>query len=95
MIGGGPAGLSVAWQLWMKGHDPVVYEKEGKAGRQDDRHDSPQPIPDEVLNHELQRIREVIEFVSLEQPLTVERFMQIRDSSDFVVIAVGVRNRPS
>lgn len=91
VIGGGPAGLSVAWQLWMKGHEPVVYEKEEKPGGKMSATIPRSRIPDEVLNHELQRIREVIEFVSLEQPLTVERFMQIRDSSDFVVIAVGAQ----
>jgi len=26
IIGGGAAGLSVAWQLWLKGHEPVIWE---------------------------------------------------------------------
>jgi len=91
VIGGGPAGLSVAWQLWMKGHGPVVYDKSEKLGGKMAATIPRSRIPDEVLNHELQRVREVIEHVYLEQPLTTETFMQIRDSFDFVVVAVGAQ----
>ncbi|MCK7468348.1 MAG: hypothetical protein MZU91_09685 [Desulfosudis oleivorans] len=33
VIGGGASGLSVAWQLWLKGHEAVIIEAEKAVGR--------------------------------------------------------------
>ncbi|OPY11804.1 MAG: NAD-dependent dihydropyrimidine dehydrogenase subunit PreT [Syntrophus sp. PtaB.Bin001] len=91
VIGGGPAGLSVAWQLWLKGHEPVIYDMSEKLGGKMTATIPRDRIPDEVLNHELQRIREAVEHVHLQQPLTPGTFTQIRESFDYVVIAVGAQ----
>ena len=92
VIGGGPAGLSVAWQLWMKGHEPILYDKTEDLGGKMTATIPRSRIPDEVLTHELHRVRKVIEYVALQQSLTPDTFTQIRESADFVVIAVGAQN---
>ncbi|MCD6281529.1 MAG: NAD(P)-binding protein [Deltaproteobacteria bacterium] len=32
IIGGRPAGISAAWQLWLKGHEPVIFETAKELG---------------------------------------------------------------
>ena len=43
VIGGGPAGISVAWQIRMKGHEAVVFDMAKTPGRQDHRRHPQQP----------------------------------------------------
>ena len=91
VIGGGPAGLSVAWQLWLKGHRPVVYEKERALGGKITATIPRERIPDEIVEHEIHRVQGLIPHVRLEHPLTKEDFLKIRAEHDFVVIATGAQ----
>jgi NADPH-dependent glutamate synthase beta subunit-like oxidoreductase/NAD-dependent dihydropyrimidine dehydrogenase PreA subunit len=91
VIGGGASGLSVAWQLWMKGHEPVIYEmRERLGGKITDMIPSSR-IPDEVVKHELNRVSEQVTHINLNHPLTKEDFLQLREKHDFTVIAVGAQ----
>ena len=91
IIGGGPAGLSVAWQLWLKGHQPVVYDMGEKLGGKIADVIPSSRIPDEVVEHELNRINEKIEHVHLKNPLGKGEFLKLRGECDFLVIATGAQ----
>ena len=91
IIGGGPAGLSVAWQLWMTGHTPVIYEiREQLGGKITDTIPKTR-IPDDVVAHELNRVQERIGQVFLKKPLTRKDFQKLKAKHDFMVIAAGAQ----
>jgi len=89
VLGGGPAGLSMAWQLYLKGHQPVIYEKGEKLGGKISSMIPRERIPDEIVENELKRIEGLIPHVRLGHDLTREDYTRIRAEHDFVVIATG------
>ncbi len=91
VVGGGPAGLSVAWQLRLKGHAATVYEVAGRLGGKFTRVIPESRIPPEVVETELNRIREVLPHVHLQQPLGREEIARMREDFDFVVLATGAQ----
>jgi NADPH-dependent glutamate synthase beta subunit-like oxidoreductase/glutamate synthase domain-containing protein 3/NAD-dependent dihydropyrimidine dehydrogenase PreA subunit len=91
VIGGGPAGLSVAWQLWMMGHSPVIYEIRERLGGKITDSIPKTRIPDAIVAHELNRVRERIEQVFLKKSPTRRDFQRIKARHDFVVIAAGAQ----
>lgn len=91
IIGGGPAGLSVAWQLRLKGHQPVVYDMRKRLGGKIIATIPRSRIPDEVLEHELSRLEGEIPRKHLKHPLTAEEFGKLSAKFDAVVIAVGAQ----
>lgn len=91
VIGGGASGLSAAWQLRMKGHEPVVYEARKRLGGKIHETIPRSRIPDEVLEHELTRLEGEISHKKLKHPLTEKEFRQLYEKSDVVVIAAGAR----
>jgi NADPH-dependent glutamate synthase beta subunit-like oxidoreductase/glutamate synthase domain-containing protein 3/ferredoxin len=91
VIGGGVSGLSVAWQLWMKGHEPVIYEMRGRLGGKITDMIPSSRIPNDVVEYELNRMSEQITHVHLNHPLTHEKFLQLKNTYDFIVIAVGAQ----
>jgi NADPH-dependent glutamate synthase beta subunit-like oxidoreductase/NAD-dependent dihydropyrimidine dehydrogenase PreA subunit len=91
VIGGGAAGLSVAWQLWIKGHEPVIYEMRENLGGKMTGMVPRSRIPSEVVEHELNRVSERIGHIHLNHSLTKEEFLQLKGEFDFVVIATGAQ----
>ncbi len=91
VVGGGPAGLSVAWQLRLKGHEATVYEVAGRLGGKFTRVIPESRIPREVIETELNRIREALPHVYLQQPLGREEVARLREDFDFLVIATGAQ----
>ncbi len=91
IIGGGPAGLSVAWQLWMKGHEPVVYDFQERLGGKITATIPESRIPEDVVDHELKRVSDRINWKRLSAPLGRKAFTKIREDHDFVVIAAGAQ----
>jgi NADPH-dependent glutamate synthase beta subunit-like oxidoreductase len=91
VIGGGPAGLSAAWQLWLLGHSPFIYEEADRLGGKVTATIPRNRIPDEVVEHELKRVREQIGEIHLQKPLTKKAFQKIKDKHDAVVIATGAQ----
>ena len=91
VIGGGPAGISAAWQLRQQGHEAVVYDTEQTLGGKLSHLIPKTRIPPEVVNAELDRVRQVIPHIYLQQRLTREDFDQLKADYDFIVIAVGAQ----
>ena len=93
VIGGGPAGISVAWQLRRNGHAATVFDTAERLGGKMTGVIPQSRIPAAVLDAELARVRAVIPHVHLQQPLTAADVAQLTADYDFVVVAVGA-NRP-
>jgi NADPH-dependent glutamate synthase beta subunit-like oxidoreductase/NAD-dependent dihydropyrimidine dehydrogenase PreA subunit len=91
VIGGGPAGISVGWQLRQKGHQVFIYETAKDIGGKFTRVIPQSRIPKEVITTELKRIKKVLQHVHLKKPLKPEDVKQLRDDFDFVVIATGAQ----
>lgn len=91
VIGGGPAGISAAWQLRRKGHEAVVFDMAEMLGGKMSAVIPDSRIPAEVIQHELTRVREVIPHVHLQQELTRDDIRQLKEDYDFLVVAVGAR----
>jgi NADPH-dependent glutamate synthase beta subunit-like oxidoreductase/glutamate synthase domain-containing protein 3/Pyruvate/2-oxoacid:ferredoxin oxidoreductase delta subunit len=91
VVGGGPAGLSVAWQLRMMGHAPTVYEIRERLGGKITATIPKTRIPDEVVEYELGRVRDRIDPVFLKKPLTRGDFQRLLDRHDMVVVAAGAQ----
>ncbi|SFN01564.1 FAD-dependent oxidoreductase [Thermodesulforhabdus norvegica] len=91
VVGGGPAGLSVAWQLRMKGHDVTVYDMKKELGGKITEVIPRNRIPDEVIRAELERARRVLPHVHLQQKLTRDDLERMRSDYDFIVIATGAQ----
>ncbi len=89
VIGGGPAGISVAWQLRLKGHEAVIYDLEKVLGGKMSTAIPQHRIPPHVLEAELDRVRQVLPGIHLQQALSSREFEQLKADFDFVVIAAG------
>lgn len=93
IIGGGPAGLSVAWQLWLKGHEPVIFDRAETLGGKIRSVIPSSRIPRDVFEHELERVATKIKREKIgSEGITEELFKDIRDRYDYTVIAVGAQN---
>ena len=89
VIGGGPAGLSAAWQLAKDGHSVVVYESHESMGGKMEQVIPRSRLPHETLEMELQRIESIgVRFVTACQ-VDAAKFAAIRQESDAVVVATG------
>lgn len=93
VIGGGPAGISLAWQLRRKGHEAVIYDMVAELGGKMSTAIPESRIPKEVLDTELKRVREVLPLVHMQQKMSRDQFEQLQADYDFVVIAAGA-NKP-
>ncbi|MGD2080941.1 MAG: FAD-dependent oxidoreductase [Nitrospirota bacterium] len=89
VIGGGPAGLSAAWQLGLKGYDVDLYEAEDKLGGKLELCIPRDRLPREVLKKEISRFQEVGVDVHLGKRITLKDFEGIYNDHDFVVVACG------
>lgn len=93
IIGGGPAGLSVAWQLWLKGHEPVLFDRSENLGGKIRSVIPFSRLPAEVFERELKRVVEKVSTVKMDDDgITEELFMDIHDRYEYTVIAVGAQN---
>jgi NADPH-dependent glutamate synthase beta subunit-like oxidoreductase/glutamate synthase domain-containing protein 3/NAD-dependent dihydropyrimidine dehydrogenase PreA subunit len=91
VIGGGPAGISVAWQIRMKGHEAVVYDMAKTLGGKITSAIPYSRVPKEVVEKEVERAAKVIPHVHLQQQLKAKEFEALRDEYDFVILAVGAQ----
>ncbi|ROQ90266.1 FAD-dependent oxidoreductase, partial [Desulfosoma caldarium] len=91
IIGAGPAGLSVAWQLRRLGHEAVLYDRAPELGGKITAAVPKTRIPDEVVQAELECLRSVLPHVHLQQELTQHDVEQLKADYDMIVIAVGAR----
>lgn len=90
IIGGGPAGMNVAWQLALSGIEAHIYEQDDKIGGK-----LAQVIPWErlsqaVWDQEVKRFTETPNIiVNLNVTMDSEKFANLKQEFDYVVIAVG------
>ncbi|MDA8137078.1 MAG: FAD-dependent oxidoreductase [Desulfobacteraceae bacterium] len=91
IIGGGPAGLSIAWQLRLKGHEAVVYDTAKNLGGKIAASIPASRIPKEVFDKEIKRIAEVIPQVHLQQRLKKSEVDQLITDFDITVVAAGAQ----
>jgi len=91
VIGGGPAGLSVAWQLRRNGHQVCIYEMAKDLGGKFTQVIPESRIPKEVIGTELKRVKAVLPHINLKQPLGKKDIEQLREDFDFVVVATGAQ----
>lgn len=89
IVGGGPAGLSAAWQLRLKGYEVTVYEAESELGGKMQQHIPEERLPREILKKELERILSLGIDVKLNFKVDKGKFREIYEKSDAVVVAVG------
>jgi NADPH-dependent glutamate synthase beta subunit-like oxidoreductase/glutamate synthase domain-containing protein 3/NAD-dependent dihydropyrimidine dehydrogenase PreA subunit len=90
VIGGGPAGMNVAWQLALAGIEAHIFEQDDKIGGK-----LAQVIPWERLSQAIwdQEMKRFLEtphiFVNLGVTMTKEKFAALQKEFDYVVVAVG------
>jgi len=89
IIGGGAAGLSVAWQLWLKGHEPVIWEGRKNLGGKIFEMIPKSRIPDEIVEHEIGRLTKHIRRIHCNTEINREKLVQLKNEFDFIVIASG------
>ena len=89
VIGGGVAGLSAAWQLARKGHDVTVYDDDKHMGGKLEQVIPRARLSHELLQSELKRIEDMgVKFVP-ECKVDADKFAQIKNDADAVVVATG------
>jgi NADPH-dependent glutamate synthase beta subunit-like oxidoreductase/glutamate synthase domain-containing protein 3/NAD-dependent dihydropyrimidine dehydrogenase PreA subunit len=91
VIGGGPAGISVAWQLRQRGHQVTIYDVAKTLGGKITRVIPDSRIPKKVITTEINRVKEVIPRINLRQPLGLKDVLQLKEDFDCVVIAAGAQ----
>ncbi|KPA18563.1 FAD-dependent pyridine nucleotide-disulfide oxidoreductase [Candidatus Magnetomorum sp. HK-1] len=91
VIGGGVAGISVAWQLRNKGHEAVVYDRNERLGGKLATVIPNTRIPEDIIDTEIDRINSVLPHVHLHQDLNQEEAEKLASDYDAVVIASGAQ----
>lgn len=89
VIGGGPAGLSAAWQLALKGHSVDIYEAADRLGGKIELCIPKDRLPHEILEKELSRFLEIGVKVFLNEKIDSERFNEIYNDHEIVIVACG------
>ncbi|MBF0319720.1 MAG: FAD-dependent oxidoreductase [Nitrospirae bacterium] len=89
VIGGGPGGLSAAWQLALKGHEVTLYEAEEKLGGKLELCIPRERLPQEILTHELDRFKSIGVHVNLNSKVDSALFNKIYAANDAVIVACG------
>jgi NADPH-dependent glutamate synthase beta subunit-like oxidoreductase/glutamate synthase domain-containing protein 3/ferredoxin len=92
VIGGGPGGLSAAWQLRLLGHDVTVYEADREVGGKLRQVIPTERLPQNVLQSEIDRIKAIGVSIHTGARVDASLFERIRGQNDAVVIASGAHN---
>lgn len=89
VIGGGPAGMSAAWQLALKGHAVDIYEASGKLGGKIELCIPRERLPHEILEKEISRFKELGVNLHLNMKVDKDKFHEIYKEHEVVVLACG------
>jgi NADPH-dependent glutamate synthase beta subunit-like oxidoreductase/glutamate synthase domain-containing protein 3/Pyruvate/2-oxoacid:ferredoxin oxidoreductase delta subunit len=91
VIGGGPGGISAAWQLRLKGHEAVIYDRNKTLGGKMVAAIPHSRIPEDVVQSELERMRKILPHVHLQQDLKQADILRLQETYDFLVVAAGAQ----
>ncbi|MBF0566307.1 MAG: FAD-dependent oxidoreductase [Nitrospirae bacterium] len=89
VVGGGPGGLSAAWQLALKGHEVNLYEAEDKLGGKLELCIPRERLPQEVLTYEIDRFKSIGINAVLGTRVDSGKFREIYDGHDVVIVSCG------
>ena len=92
VIGGGPGGLSAAWQLRLLGHDVTLFEGDKEVGGKLRQAIPMERLPRETLNREINRVKEMGVDIRISQKIDKKKFEAMKDKYDAVVVASGAHN---
>ena len=92
VIGGGPGGLSAAWQLALKGHEVDLYEAEDRLGGKLELCIPRERLPQEILRKELARFGEIGVKVHLKTKVDRKKFAEIAGGHEVVIVACGAHH---
>jgi len=90
VIGGGPAGMNVAWQLALNGIEADIFEQDTVLGGKLAQVIPWERLPQAIWDQEIKRFRETPNIsINLDVSMTSEKFSELQEEYDYVVIAVG------
>lgn len=90
VIGGGPGGMNVAWQLARAGVEAHIFESDNKIGGKLGQVIPWERLPQAIWDEEIKRFTEMENItVNLGVDMTKEKFAELQNDFDYVVIAVG------
>ncbi len=92
IIGGGPGGLSAAWQLRLKGHQITVFEADEEVGGKLRQVIPRERMPESSLTHEIERIKQLGINIRTDNAVDAETFTRLQQEHDAIVIASGAHN---
>ena len=92
VVGGGPGGLSAAWQLALLGHQVTIYEADREVGGKLRQVIPTDRLPENSLSSEIQRIKALGIDIHVGTKVDGPLFEKIREEHDAVVIASGAHN---
>jgi len=90
VIGGGPAGMNVAWQLALHGIRADIFEQDNQIGGKLAQVIPWERLPQAIWDQEIKRFLGTPNInVNLNVSMTTEKFDELQEEYDYVVIAVG------
>ncbi|WP_457577823.1 FAD-dependent oxidoreductase [Desulfomarina sp.] len=90
VIGGGPAGMNVAWQLALQGIEVTIFEQDNQIGGKLAQVIPWERLPQAIWDQEIKRFLETPNIsVKFNTSLTREKFAALQKEYDYVVVAVG------
>ena len=92
VIGGGPAGLSAAWQLSLLGHGVTLFEGDKEVGGKLRQAIPMERLPRQILDSEVERIKGIGVEILTGQKIDKAAFESMQGNYDALVIASGAHN---
>jgi NADPH-dependent glutamate synthase beta subunit-like oxidoreductase len=92
VIGGGPAGLSAAWQLSLLGHNVTLFEGDKEVGGKLRQAIPMERLPRQILDSEVERIKGMGVEILTGQKIDKAAFESMQGKYDALVIASGAHN---
>jgi NADPH-dependent glutamate synthase beta subunit-like oxidoreductase/glutamate synthase domain-containing protein 3/NAD-dependent dihydropyrimidine dehydrogenase PreA subunit len=89
VIGAGPGGISAAWHLTLKGHTPTLFDTGSAIGGKIASVIPGSRVPEKTFDTELNRVRELIPDIQLNQVIDSKKFSKIKYDYDFTIVAAG------
>lgn len=90
VIGGGPGGMNVAWQLALEGIEAHIFEQDKQLGGKLAQVIPWERLPQATWQYEIDRFTSMEGItVNLDVEMTKDKFAQLQEEFDYVVVAVG------